>query len=108
MSMKKMDSLNVAIDCDGGNLEHPTCKGVANFDDHILTINYQSLQLVVNVVHPSNMQEIMGVQWNQPKYQHGDNAVQELTLPPNDLLQDNGAYHANDDTIEYANGKFLN
>jgi hypothetical protein len=60
--MKKMDSLNVAIDCDGGNLEHPTCKGVANFDDHILTINYQSLQLVVNVVHPSNMQEIMGVQ----------------------------------------------
>jgi hypothetical protein len=50
----------------------------------------------------------MGMQWNQPKYQHGDNAVQELALPPNDLLQDNGAYHANDDTIEYANGKFLN
>ncbi len=96
------------LNCDGGNLEHPTCKGVTNFDDHILTIDYQSLQLVVNVVHPSNMQEIMGVQWNQPKYQHGDNAVQELTLPPNDLLQDNGAYHANDDTIEYANGKFLN
>jgi len=48
------------------------------------------------------------MQWNQPKYQHGDNAVQELALPPNDLLQNNGAYHANDDTIEYANGKFLN
>jgi hypothetical protein len=54
------------------------------------------------------MEEVMGVQWNQPKYEHGDNAIQELTLPPNDLLQDNDANHANDDTIEYANGKFLN
>jgi hypothetical protein len=79
-----------------------------HYDDLILTIDNESLQLVVNVVHPSTMEEIMGVQWNQPKYQHGDNVVRELALPPNDLLQDNGAHHANDDTIEYANGKFLN
>jgi hypothetical protein len=44
------------------------------------------LQLVFNVVHPSNLEEVMGVQWNQPKYQHGDNAIQELALLPNDLL----------------------
>jgi hypothetical protein len=43
------------LNCDGDNLEHPTCKGVANFDDPILTIDNQSLQLVVNVDHPSNM-----------------------------------------------------
>jgi hypothetical protein len=49
------------LNCDGGNLEHPTCKGVANFDDPILTIDNQSLQLVVNVDHPSNMEEVMGV-----------------------------------------------
>ncbi len=96
------------MNCDGGNLEHPTCKGVANYDDLVLTIDNQFLELVVNVAHSSNMEELMGVQWNQPKYQHGDNAVQELTLPPNDLLQDNGAHHANANTIEYANGKFLN
>jgi hypothetical protein len=50
------------LNCDGGNLEHPTCKGVANSDDLILTIDNQSLQLVFNVVHPSNLEEVMGVQ----------------------------------------------
>ncbi len=82
------------MNCDGSNLQHPTCKIVANFDDPMLTIDNQSLPLVVNVVHPNNMEEVMGVQWNQPKYQHGDNAVQELALPANDLFQDNGAHHA--------------
>jgi hypothetical protein len=50
------------LNCDGGNLKHPSCKGVANSNDPILTTNNQSLQLVVNVVHPSNMDEILGMQ----------------------------------------------
>jgi hypothetical protein len=33
--------------------------------------------------------------------------VQELMLAPNDMFQDNGAHHANDDTIEHVNGEFL-
>jgi len=28
-------------------------------------------------------------------------------IAPNDMFQDNGAHHANDDTIKHANGEFL-
>jgi hypothetical protein len=33
--------------------------------------------------------------------------VQELMFVLNDMFQNNGAHHANNGTIEHANGKFL-
>ncbi len=41
----------------------------------------------------------------RPTCQH---VVQKLMFVPTDMFQDNGAHHANNDTIEHANGKFLN
>jgi len=80
---------------------------ITNFNDHIPIAFNQHLQLIIDVFHPINVKEAMGVQWNQPQYQHVKHEVQELMIALNDMFQDNGAHHANDDTIKHVNGEFL-